>query len=234
MKKIKKFLIIFSLIIISLLLQGNLLAATTNNKNENNSETKVDTQYFDKIKEKRKEEELEKSGYTETDYSLFGKTTKQKIYDYVHISKKYQIICIVEGILLLAGLIITILVKDISRSTKVCVAIALLAVATFVFQYFVEGQIINTLDIVLKVLGAALLLMSYIYIFKHDNLLMYVPICIIGSGYVAYQFGILEKYPILVLGLLAIPIILFVIGKVVLKAKEIEMIKPVKEKNEGK
>ena len=63
---------------------------------------------------------------------------------------------------------------------------------------------------------------------------MYVPICIIGSGYVIYQFGILEKYPILIIGLLFIPIVLFVLGNIVIKAKEIEMLKPVEEKHERK
>jgi len=233
-KKINKILIVFVLLLNILLVNNIVFAATNNKTNQTKNESTVDTQYFDKIKQEREQEELEKSGYKETDYSFFDKSTKQKIYDYVHIEKNNVVICIVIGAILLIGLIITFLVKDVSKSTKACIIIAILALATFVFQYLVEGGIKDTLDIVLKALGGLLLLISYIYIFKHDNLIMYVPVCIIGSGYVAYQFGILDKYPILIIGLLAIPIILFVLGNVAIKAKEIEIFKPVDEKHERK
>lgn len=231
----KKRIIIVIMILFGVLVINNFSFAASNNKtNETKNELNVDSQYFEKIREKREEEELEESGYTKTDYSIFDKSTKQKIYEFVHIEEKNIVICIIEGIILLIGLIITIMIKDISKSTKVCVIIAILAIAIYVFQYLVEGKINYTLDIFLKILGGLLLLISYLYIFKHDNLLMYVPICIIGSGYVIYQFGILEKYPILIIGLLVIPIVLFVLGNIVIKAKEIEMLKPVNEKHERK
>ena len=72
------------------------------------------------------------------------------------------------------------------------------------------------------------------YIYKNKNLLIYAPICLCGMWYVIENVPVISGNIILKVVLIALPIILYVLGRVTNKAEEIEMLRPVKEKHERK
>lgn len=170
----------------------------------------------------------------ETNYNIISAEGKQKFKKFVEIKEGYEKFCILEGILFAIAIFMTVKTTAIDTSTKSGLLIAILGILAYVLRYSVEGNIIYVLDVLLQMLGTVLVLLSCIYIYKNQNILIYVPICLCGMWYIITNIPILSGNIILKMILIALPIILYFLGKVTSKAEEIEMLKPVKEKHERK
>ena len=128
----------------------------------------------------------------------------------------------------------TVKTTAIDTSTKSGLLIAILGILAYVLRYSVIGNIIFMLDILLQILGTVLVILSCIYIYKNQNILIYAPICLCGMWYIIKNIPMISGNIILKIVLIALPIILYVLGRITSKAEEIEMLRPVKEKHERK
>lgn len=171
---------------------------------------------------------------TETNYNIISAEGKQKFKKFVEVKEGYEKFCILEGILFFIAIFMTVKTTAIDTSTKSGLLIAILGILAYVLRYSVIGNIIYVLDVLLQLLGTVLVLLSCIYIYKNQNILIYTPICICGVLYIIKNIPIISGNIILKMILIALPIILYILGKVTSKAEEIEMLKPVKEKHERK
>lgn len=170
----------------------------------------------------------------QTDYNIISAEGKQKFKKFVEIKEGYKNFCILEGILFFIVIFMTVKTTAIDTSTKSGLLIAILGILAYVLRYSVDGNIIYVLDVLLQILGTVLVLLSCIYIYKNQNILIYAPICLCGMWYIIKNISMLSGNFILKVILIALPIILYVLGRVTSKAEEIEMLKPVKEKHERK
>lgn len=170
----------------------------------------------------------------QTDYNIISAEGKQKFKKFVEIKDGYKNFCIFEGVLFFIVIFMTVKTTAIDTSTKSGLLIAILGILAYVLRYSVEGNIIYVLDVLLQLLGTVLVLLSCIYIYKNKNLLIYAPICLCGMWYVIENVPVISGNIILKVVLIALPIILYVLGRVTNKAEEIEMLRPVKEKHERK
>lgn len=170
----------------------------------------------------------------QTDYNIISAEGKQKFKKFVEIKEGYKNFCILEGILFFIVIFMTVKTTAIDTSTKSGLLIAILGILAYVLRYSVDGNIIYVLDVLLQILGTVLVLLSCIYIYKNQNILIYAPICLCGMWYIIKNIPMLSGNFILKVILIALPIILYVLGRVTSKAEEIEMLKPVKEKHERK
>lgn len=171
---------------------------------------------------------------TETDYNIISVEGKIRFKSFIEIKEGYEKFCILEGILFVIAIFMTVKTTAIDTSTKSALLIAILGILAYVLRYSVIGNIIFVLDILLQMLGIVLVVLSCIYIYKHENILIYVPICICGVWYIIENILLISENMILKILLIALPIILYILGNIVSKAEELEMIKPVKEKHERK
>ena len=170
----------------------------------------------------------------QTDYNIISAEGKQKFKKFVEIKEGYKNFCILEGILFFVVILMTVKTTAIDTSTKSGLLIAILGILAYVLRYSVIGNIIFALDILLQILGTVLVILSCIYIYKNQNILIYVPICLCGMWYIIKNIPMISGNIILKIVLIVLPIVLYVFGRVTSKAEEIEMLRPVKEKHERK
>lgn len=170
----------------------------------------------------------------ETNYNMISVEGKMRFKQFVEIKEGYEKFCILEGILFFIAIFMTVKTTAIDTSTKSGLLIAILGILAYVLRYSVIGNIIFMLDILLQILGTVLVILSCIYIYKNQNILIYAPICLCGMWYIIKNIPTLSGNIILKIVLIALPIILYVLGRVTSKAEEIEMLRPVKEKHERK
>lgn len=170
----------------------------------------------------------------ETNYNMISVEGKMRFKQFVEIKEGYEKFCILEGILFFIAIFMTVKTTAIDTSTKSGLLIAILGILAYVLRYSVIGNIIFVLDILLQILGTVLVILSCIYIYKNQNILIYAPICLCGMWYIIKNIPTLSGNIILKIVLIALPIILYVLGRVTSKAEEIEMLRPVKEKHERK
>lgn len=170
----------------------------------------------------------------ETNYNMISVEGKMRFKQFVEIKEGYEKFCILEGILFFIAIFMTVKTTAIDTSTKSGLLIAILGILAYVLRYSVIGNIIFVLDILLQILGTVLVILSCIYIYKNQNILIYAPICLCGMWYIIKNIPTLSGNIILKIVLIALPIILYALGRVTSKAEEIEMLRPVKEKHERK
>lgn len=170
----------------------------------------------------------------ETNYNMISVEGKMRFKQFVEIKEGYEKFCILEGILFFIAIFMTVKTTAIDTSTKSGLLIAILGILAYVLRYSVIGNIIFMLDILLQILGTVLVILSCIYIYKNQNILIYAPICLCGMWYIIKNIPMISGNIILKIVLIALPIILYVLGRVTSKAEEIEMLRPVKEKHERK
>ena len=166
--------------------------------------------------------------------SILTDEEKTKFKSYIEIKDGYEKFMIVAGILFLIVIIMVVKTNSIQTSTKVSILLVILAVGLYLLKFTVTGNIIYTLDVILQCFGIILILVSYYYIYKHDNLLIYIPICALGIYYSVKYVGIFSNNITGQIILIAAPIALYILGTAMRKVKEIELLIPVKEKHERK
>lgn len=168
----------------------------------------------------------------QTNYNIISEEGRVKFKKFVEIKDKYEIFCIIEGILFAIAVIMTVKTKSIDTSTKSCLLVTILGIASYIFRYCVDGNIIYVLDTLLQILGVVLMLLSYWFIYKHENILIYAPICACGVIYSINNLELLKSNAFYQIFLVVAPFVLYVLGAIMQKTKEKEMLKPVKEKHE--
>lgn len=170
----------------------------------------------------------------QTNYNIISEEGKTKFKSFVKVKKDYEKFCILEGILFFVAIVMVIKTKAIDKSTKKGLLIAVLVMLAYVLRFSVEGNIIYILDVTLQILGVILIVLAYYYIYKHQNLLIYVPICIFGIFYVTTNITIVKNNVLYQMFLMVSPFVLFVLGTIIEKVEEKELLKPVKEKHPKK
>lgn len=170
----------------------------------------------------------------ETDYNIISKKDQEKIKEFVTIKEGYEKFCIAEGIALLVVLILIIKTHTIEASTKTAVLIAVLAIASYIVQFSVDGNIIPVLEVFVQMLGAILFILSAFFIYKHDNLLIYIPIYSLSIVYGIREIPFVYNNVVVEILLIAAPVVLLILGKIVGVGKEKALLRPVKEKHEKK
>ncbi len=168
----------------------------------------------------------------QTNYNIISEEGRVKFQRFVEIKDNYEKICILEGILFVIVVIMTVKTKAIDTSTKSCLLVAVLGIAAYVFRFCVEGNIIYVLDTFLQILGVILILLSYWFIYKNENILIYAPVCACGIFYSVNNLELVKSNILCQAFLIVAPFVLYILGKIMQKTKEIEMLKPVKEKHE--
>lgn len=170
-----------------------------------------------------------------TNYSsILTEEEKTKFKNYVEIKEGYDKFIIAAGILFLIVIIMVTKTSAIETSTKVSILLAILAIGSYLLKFTVTGNIIYTLDIILQFFGIILILVAYYYIYKHENLLIYIPVCALGIYYSVTYVGIFSNNIVGQTILIAAPIALYILGAAMKKVKEVELLIPVKEKHERK
>lgn len=170
----------------------------------------------------------------ETDYNIISKKDQEKIKEFVTIKEGYEKFCIDEGIALLVVLILIIKTHTIEASTKTAVLIAVLAIASYIVQFSVDGNIIPVLEVFVQILGAILFILSAFFIYKHDNLLIYIPIYSLSIVYGIREIPFVYDNVVVEILLIIAPVVLLILGKIVGVGKEKALLRPVKEKHEKK
>lgn len=234
MKKTSK--IIIGLTLIILIIQGLVLAQNSFAKTDEKNETPINPDLLipESVKKEREEEKQRKLEEESTDYTIFSDEDKVKFKKFIEIKEEYQVFVAIGGITLLIILIAVIKTKVIEASTKTCIAMAVIAIAAYMLRAMVTGNIIYVLNTFIQLLGVILIVLSNFFIYKHDNLLIYIPICILGIYYSVTKLSIVKNNILIQIFLIASPIALYILGAIMRKAKEIEMLIPVKEKHERK
>lgn len=170
----------------------------------------------------------------ETNYNIISKKDQEKIKEFVTIKEGYEKFCIVEGVALLIVFILVLKTHTIEASTKTAVLIAVLAVASYIVQFSVDGNIISVLEVFVQILGVILFALSALFIYKHDNLLIYIPIYSLSIVYALREISFVYENVIIEIALIAAPVILLILGKIIGICKEKALLIPVKEKHEKK
>lgn len=232
MKKTSK--IIIGLTLIILIIQGLVLAQNSFAKTDEKNETPINPDLLipESVKKEREEEKQRKLEEESTDYTIFSDEDKVKFKKFIEIKEEYQVFVAIGGITLLIILIAVIKTKVIEASTKTCIAMAVIAIAAYMLRAMVTGNIIYFLNTFIQLLGVILIVLSNFFIYKHDNLLMYIPICILGIYYSVTNLDAVKNNILIQIFLVVAPIALYILGAIMRKAKEIEMLIPVKEKHE--
>lgn len=171
---------------------------------------------------------------TQTNYNIISEKDQEKIKEFITIKKDYEKFCIIEGITILIILIVILKTTAIENSSKVALAIAILALGTYILKFSVEGNILPLIDVTVQILGAILLGFSAFYIYKNENLLIYIPIYIGAIIYIIKEIPIINENILYKLLLITLPFILIILGKIINAKKEKDLLKPVKEKHERK
>lgn len=235
MKRVSKIIILLILMIIMMI--PNIVLAESvfdkaNQKNE--TQTNPDLLIPESVKKEREEEKQKKLEEESTDYTIFSDEDKIKFKKFIEIQEEYQTFVIIVGIVFLIVLIVIIKTKVIEASTKAIIATAIIAIGMYMLRAMVTGNIIYILNTFLQFLGVILIVLSNFFIYKHDNLLIYIPICILGIYYSATHLEIMKDNILLQIFLVAAPIILYILGTIKRKAEEMALLVPVKEKHERK
>ena len=170
----------------------------------------------------------------ETNYNIISKKDQEKIKEFVTIKEGYEKFCIAEGVALLVVLILVLKTHAIEGSTETVLFIAVLAIASYIVQFSVEGNIIPVLEVFIQILGVVLFALSALFIYKHDNLLIYIPIYSLSIVYALREISFVYENVIIEIALIAAPVILLILGKIVGISKERALLIPVKEKHEKK
>lgn len=170
----------------------------------------------------------------ETDYNIISKKDQEKIKEFVTIKDGYEKFCIAEGIALLVVLILIIKTHSIEASTKTVALIAVLAIASYIVQFSVDGNIIPVLEVFVQMLGIILFALSAFFIYKNDNLLIYIPIYSLSIVYAVREIQFVYDNIVVEILLILAPVVLLILGKIVGVGKEKALLIPVKEKHEKK
>jgi len=174
------------------------------------------------------------NGNQETNYNIITEEDKVKFKKFIEVKQEYKKYIIFAGISFAIVILMIIKSKTIQVSTKLCILLAILALGAYIVKACTIGNIIYIADIFLQFLGVILIVLSNFYIYKHDNLLIYIPICILGIYYSSTQLEIVKNNKLCQIFLISAPIVLYILGIVIEKVKEAELIIPVKEKHERK
>lgn len=231
MKNLSKIIILLTLII--MFLQGFILTQNSFAKEKNETPVNPDLLIPESVKREREEEQKRIEEETHN-YNIISEEDKVKFRKFIEIKEEYQGFVAIGGIILIIALIMIVKTKAIETSTKTCIGMAVIAIGVYMLKAMVTGNIIYILDIFLQFLGVILIVLSNFFIYKHDNLLMYIPICILGIYYSATTLEVVKNNILLQIFLVAAPIVLYILGGIMRKAKEIELLIPVKEKHERK
>lgn len=231
MKNLSKIIILLTLII--MFLQGFILTQNSFAKEKNEIPVNPDLLIPESVKREREEERKRIEEETHN-YNIISEEDKVKFRKFIEIKEEYQGFVAIGGIILIIALIMIVKTKAIETSTKTCIGMAVIAIGVYMLKAMVTGNIIYILDIFLQFLGVILIVLSNFFIYKHDNLLMYIPICILGIYYSATTLEVVKNNILLQIFLVAAPIVLYILGGIMRKAKEIELLIPVKEKHERK
>ncbi len=232
MKNLSKIIILLTLII--MFLQCFILTQNSFAKEKNETPVNPDLLIPESVKREREEEERKRIEEETHNYNIISEEDKVKFRKFVEIKEEYQGFVAIGGITLIIALIMIVKTKAIETSTKTCIGMAVIAIGVYMLKAMVTGNIIYILDIFLQFLGVILIVLSNFFIYKHDNLLMYIPICILGIYYSATTLEVVKNNILLQIFLVAAPIVLYILGGIMRKAKEIELLIPVKEKHERK
>lgn len=234
MKKTSKTIILLTLII--MVLQCFVLSQNNFAKEKETNETPINPDLLipESVKKEREEEKQRKLEEESTDYTIFSDEDKAKFKNFIEIKEEYKSFIAIGGIILVIVLIMVVKTTAIETSTKACIATAVIAIGMYMLRAMVIGNIIYILNTFLQFLGVILIVLSNIFIYKHDNLLIYIPICILGIYYSATHLEIVKNNILIQILLVIMPIAIYILGGIIRKAKEIEMLIPVKEKHERK
>lgn len=229
-------IIIFLMLIFIMIIPNFTLAESTSNKTNKKNETQTNPDLLipESVKREREEEEQRRIDEESHNYNIISEEDKVKFKKFIEIKEEYQGFIAVGGIILIIALIMIVKTKAIETSTKTCIGMAVIAIGAYMLKLMVTGNIIYILNIFLQFLGVILIVLSNFFIYKHDNLLMYIPICILGIYYSATNLDAVKNNILIQIFLIAAPIALYILGAIMRKAKEIEMLIPVKEKHERK
>lgn len=170
----------------------------------------------------------------ETNYNIISERDQEKIKEFITIKEGYEKFCIIEGVTLLVVLIMIIKTHAIGGSTKTILAVAMLAIASYITQFSVDGNIIPMLEVFVQILGIVLFALSALFIYKHDNLLIYIPIYSLSIVYALREIPFVYENIIIEIVLIVAPVVLLILGKIVGISKEKALLRPVKEKHEKK
>ena len=165
---------------------------------------------------------------------VISEDTKKAVNSAIQIKDGYQKFVIIEGILLLVAVFAIVKTEAIGTSTKVFILIAVLGIAAYVFRFSIDGTIIKFLDLMLQFLGVLIIVMANIFIYKHDNLLIYVPVYVVGMIYCFNWLFFIKDNGICKMMLVIAPIALYILGGIKQKADEKIFMKPVEIKKEKK
>ena len=171
---------------------------------------------------------------TEETMQVISEDTHKAISSVVQIKEGYQKFVILEGVLLLVAVVAIVKTEAIGTSTKVFILIAVLGIAAYVFRFSIDGTIIKFLDIMLQLLGVLIIVMANVFIYKHDNLLIYVPVYVVGMVFCFNYLVFIKDNRICKLMLIIAPIALYFLGGIKQKADEKIFMKPVEIKKEKK
>jgi len=169
-----------------------------------------------------------------TNYNVITEEDKVKFKKFIEVKQEYKKYIIFVGISFAIVIIMVIKAKTIETSTKLCILLAILALGAYIVKTCTIGNIIYIADIFLQFLGVILVVLSNYYIYKHDNLLIYIPICILGIYYSSTELEIVKNNKLYQIFLISAPIVLYILGILIEKVKEAELLIPVKEKHERK
>ncbi len=170
----------------------------------------------------------------ETNYNVITEEDKVKFKKFIEVKQEYKKYIIFAGISFAIVIIMVIKAKTIETSTKLCILLAILALGLYIVKTCTIGNIIYIADIFLQFLGVILIVLSNYYIYKHDNLLIYIPICILGIYYSSTELELVKNNKLYQIFLIVAPIVLYILGILIEKVKEAELLIPVKEKHERK
>lgn len=171
---------------------------------------------------------------TEETMQVISEDTKKAVNSAIQIKDGYQKFVIIEGILLLVAVFAIVKTEAIGTSTKVFILIAVLGIAAYVFRFSIDGTIIKFLDLMLQFLGVLIIVMANIFIYKHDNLLIYVPVYVVGMFFCFNYLVFIKDNVICKLMLIIAPIALYILGGIKQKADEKIFMKPVEIKKDKK
>lgn len=171
---------------------------------------------------------------TEETMQYISEDTQKAFSEAVIIKEGYQKFVIIEGILFLVAIIAIFKTEAIGTSTKVFIMIAVLAIAAYIFRFSIDGTIIKFLDIMLQLLGILIIIMANVFIYKHDNLLIYIPVYVLGMAYCFNYLIFIKDNWICKIMLVVAPIALFILGGIKQKTDEKIFMKPVEIKKEKK
>ena len=169
---------------------------------------------------------------TQEAMQVISEDSQKAFNEAIQIKEGYQKFVIIEGILLLVAVIAIIKTEAIGTSTKVFILVAVLGIAAYVLRFSIEGKIISFLDIMLQLLGVVIIVMANVFIYKHDNLLIYIPVYVVGMIYCFNYLVFIKDNGICKILLIVAPIALYILGGIKQKTDEEIFMKPVEIKKE--